>query len=123
MLTVSFITLADASGSFTSARPAGVDKWLLGFKSPNGFKIMVKDDDQNIVGTKEFSEESIKWIEAPAKVSSKKDVLGCKSTIASLDMLTIQKAKELGAGNMSLGLRLAVSIAYAESEAPSTGNE
>ena len=115
MLHVHFKTLANAEGNFTSSRPQSVDKWLTKFKSPNGFKVTVKDQDGDIVGTKEFGATTISW-DFSKKVAKeeKREVIGCKSTIASLDAITVQKAKELGGGNMSLGIRLAVSIAYSE---------
>jgi len=115
MLHVHFKTLANAEGNFTSSRPQMVDKWLSKFKSPPGFKVTVKDKDGDAIGTKEFGAMTISWdFSKKVEKEEKRGPIGCKSTIASLDAVTIQKAKELGCGNMSLGIRLAVSIAYAE---------
>jgi len=109
MLTINYETLAGAKGSTTTNSPSSANAWLRKFNSPNILKAVVTNKNGDQVGAKKFLDNEIVWSDQiQEKVQKARVVLGCKSTIASLDEVTIRHAKIIGGGNLSLGLRMAV---------------
>lgn len=109
MLKVDYETIVGAKGSFEFKTAAQVDLWLSSRSQPSGYRFVVSDDKGDLVGTKAFGVTEIEWTEQQKTILSKsRRLIGCKPTMVSLDAATIARARDIGDGNISLGLRKAV---------------
>ena len=109
MLTVDYTTAADVSGCFNFKNSNFVESWLAARSDPGGYRLSIANKKGDQVGAKAFGVSEITWLEGSnANEVKPRTILGCRATTVTLDNKTIERARQIGVGNISLGIRLAV---------------